>query len=664
MITSQYERRRTFILRSAEDNLDAFDNPLYYAAMERKRIGKVDLPLELASVLEECPGYTFFNSIDELFEAAVPITGEEWFDVAFPVEGKGDYTEARVCRVKNGIAVNYTEPYMRRRDPDCMVIGDTLESDKTRYKERFKTDFSPVREETITWLKTQKLACYTFAVGKEMVGKDAIVVAPANVGFFALGLGLLQGIIDLNSVDRPIVPSCFLYVAPTFRHTHFDGKQVVVHNRSEELYEIFSYNLYPGPSAKKGIYGALIHYGEQEGWVTAHASAVQVVTPYDNKVTIMHEGASGGGKSEMLEHIHREEGGEILLGENILNGEKHYITLPRTCSLHPVSDDMALCHPSIQRGDGKLYITDAEDSWFIRVDHITNYGTDPDVEARSVHPKDSLLFLNIDAKPGGSALLWEHIEDEPGKPCPNPRFIFPRKSFPHVVNKPAAVNIRSFGVRTPPCTTEEPTYGIIGMAQILPPALAWLWRLVSPRGYANPSIVEKEGMASEGVGSFWPFATGKKVNQANLLLEQIIETPEVHYILCPNQHIGAWRVRFMPQWIMREYLSRRGGVWFTPEQIEPAPTPLLGYSLKRVVVEGVEIQEELLMPQLQPEIGMETYRKGAAILKDFFSKQCKQFMEPSLAPEGRRIIECALDEGSLVTDFEDLIESSSFIVED
>ena len=28
-------------------------------------------------------------------------------------------------------------------------------------------------------------------------------------------------------------------------------------------------------------------------------------------------------------------------------------------------------------------------------------------------------------------------------------------------------------------------------------------------------------MQSEGVGSYWPFATGKKVTQANLLLNQI-----------------------------------------------------------------------------------------------------------------------------------------------
>ncbi len=630
--------------------------------MDRKTIGKVSLPRELAEVLETCPGFRFFATLEELIEAAVPTEREEWFDVTFSIEWKGDVKEAQVCRVKNGIAINYTEPYMRRRDPECMLIGDDLPTDKPRYRDRYGTPFSQLRNETLQWLRTQKLACFTFAVGHEVVGKDAFVVAPWNVGFFAYALALLQGIKNINTAGEVITPSCILYVAPTFRHTHFHGKQVVVHNRSEELYEIFSYNLYPGPSAKKGIYGALIHYGEKEGWITAHASSVQVVTPYDNKVTIMHEGASGGGKSEMLEHVHREEGGELLLGKNIISGEKHHIVLPRTCSLHPVSDDMALCHPSIQRGDGKLYIIDAEDSWFIRVNHITNYGTDPDVEARSIHPKDPLLFLNIDTKPGATALLWDHIEDAPGKPCPNPRFIFQRKSFPQVVCKPVAVDIRSFGVRTPPCTKEHPSYGIIGLVQVLPPALAWLWRLVSPRGHANPSIVGEETMASEGVGSYWPFATGKKINQANLLLKQIMDTPGVRYILCPNQFIGAWKVGFMPQWIMREYLSRRGGAWFTREQIEPAPTPLLGYSLKRVVVEGVEIHEELLQPAKQPEIDDKTYEKSVGIIHDFFKRQLDQYMSESLIPEGRRIIQCFLDNGTL-SDFEILIDSQSIVVE-
>ena len=39
--------------------------------------------------------------------------------------------------------------------------------------------------------------------------------------------------------------------------------------------------------AKKGIYGVLLTLGESEGWVTAHCSTVQVVTPYDNTVTII-----------------------------------------------------------------------------------------------------------------------------------------------------------------------------------------------------------------------------------------------------------------------------------------------------------------------------------------------------------------------------------------
>src|SRR5690606_9537993 len=115
-------------------------------------------------------------------------------------------------------------------------------------------------------------------------------------------------------------PQAVVYVAPPFRHTHFNGKQIVVHNRLNHMHELFSYNLYPGPSAKKGIYGMLINMGEQQGWVTAHCSTVRVTTPYDNEVVFMHEGASGGGKSEMLEPAHREKDGRLLLGQNVITG--------------------------------------------------------------------------------------------------------------------------------------------------------------------------------------------------------------------------------------------------------------------------------------------------------------------------------------------------------
>ena len=46
----------------------------------------------------------------------------------------------------------------------------------------------------------------------------------------------------------------------------------------------------------------------------------------------------------------------------------------------------------------------------------------------------------------------------------------------------------------------------------------------APRGYNNPSIIGSAGMTSEGVGSYWPFATGKMVKQINLLLDQFVQS--------------------------------------------------------------------------------------------------------------------------------------------
>ena len=621
------------------------------------------IPHELEEILSACPGYTVAGSVDELVELACRDAVNGWHEVAYDVPGKGRVLEARVCRVRNGIAANYIEPYMRRRDPDCMVIGDDLPTNKKRFRDRFGSDFEDLRQQTFEWLKTQELAMFAFAAGGADQGMDAVVVGPANAGFFAMGLALLQRILDPKTLSEDFDPKAIIYVAPPFRHTHFDGKQVVVHNRRDTLHELFSYNLYPGPSAKKGVYGVLLNLGEREQWVTAHCSTVQVVTPYDNKLAICHEGASGGGKSEMLEHAHRERDGRLLLGHNMITGEDRHVVLPRTCDLRPVTDDMALCHPSFQKTNGKLMVSDAEDAWFVRVNHITRYGTDPHLEEVTIRPPQPLLFLNIEAVPGGTALIWDHIEDAPGEPCPNPRVILPRRIVPDIVNGPVAVDIRSFGVRTPPCTRENPSYGIIGLFQILPPALAWLWRLVAPRGHANPSVVGTDAMSSEGVGSYWPFATGRRVDQANLLLKQILDTPKVRYILCPNQHIGAWRVGFMPQWIAREYLARRGGAKFTTEQVMPAPCPLLGYSLKKLMVEGQTIGNWFLRVETQPEVGEEAYHRGALILQGFFEKQLSKFLEDDLHPLGRRIIDCCLADGTLA-DYCSLIDTEPAIGEE
>jgi len=618
------------------------------------------LPAEAARIVKACPSLTIASSVAELVDLACGGVGSNHYEVSYDVPEIGDVVEAIVARVRNGVSVNYPEPYMRRRDPDCLVVADDGPTDKPTYLERYGTDFAPVRQATFDWLAERPLMLFGYIAGQRGMGQDSVVIGPANAGFFGMSLALLQGIIAEEDIPEDFCPKSIIYVAPPFRHTHFSGRQVVVHNRLPAMHEMFSYNLYPGPSAKKGVYGMLLTQGEKEGWLTAHCSTVMVVTPYDNVTTMMHEAASGGGKSELLEHAHREEDGRLLLGENILTGERRYLEIPRSCELYPVTDDMALCHPSLQTGTGKLTVVDAEDAWFLRVNHIDHYGTDVHLERLTAEPSEPLLFLNLYAVPGSRALIWEHIEDSPGRPCPNPRVVVPRSIFPNVVNEPVQVDIRSFGVRTPPCTEEHPTYGIIGLFHLLPPALAWLWRLAAPRGHDSPSIIDAKGMSSEGVGSYWPFATGRRVDQANLLLAQFRDNPNTRYVLCPNQYIGAWRVGFMAEWLMREYLARRGSARFKPDQIRPARSPLLGYALHQLQLEGRFVARWFLQVNTQPEVGNDGYDQGARILYDFFRKQLDLFLTDDLDPLGRQIIECCLDEGS-VEDYARLIPQAGFI---
>lgn len=623
----------------------------FFKVLEKKNI---TLPDDVYVLLNNCKKYTIYETVEQLAYAAVGGENNNTFEVKYDIPNKGEYTEAIVHRVTNGISANYTESYMRRRDPDTMVIADNLPTDKTRFKDKYGYDFQSLKSETFNWLKDQELAVFFYFAGNKSIGVGGIAIVPANAGFFAMGLSMLQKIMPVNELNQDFAIDSVIYVAPTFRHTHFDGKQVVVHNRTENRHEIYSYNLYPGPSAKKGLYGALLTKGEREGWITAHCSTVQVVSPYDNMTTFMHEGASGGGKSEMLQHIVREPNGEVLIGENIISGERRLINLSLFCLFNPVTDDMALCATSIQKDNGKVTVLDAENAWFIRVDSVTEYGDDPFLEKITINPKKPLLFLNIKTNPDCTALIWNHIEDALGKKCPNPRVVLPRDIVPGVIDKPVSIDIRSFGVRTPPCSSENPNYGIFGLFHILPPALAWLWRLVSPRGHANPSIVGGDGMESEGVGSYWPFATGKRVAHANLLLDQIVKTPRMRYTLIPNQYIGVWKVGFKPQLLMREYLARRGNAQLRADQYQPARNSLLGYELNYLTIEGAKIPSRFLKVYKQPEVGFEGYDAGAQILEEFFKKELHQFLTPELSPLGRRIIEACLA-GATVEEYNDII---------
>jgi hypothetical protein len=622
--------------------------------MEHRDWKRYHPPKDLAVILEVNPHVTVISTSDELADLACGGERGKVFEVEYQIPKVGKVVDATVVRVRNGIAANYPSPYMRRRDPDAMLIGDEGPTDHVRFEEVYHYPFNELRQRTFTWLSENPLILYGYVTGKKGMGQDALVVAPANAGFFGFGMALLQGITAYEDIGPDFKPVSVIYVAPTFRYTDLDGRQVVVHYRQPGMHEVFSYCLYPGPSAKKAAYAILLNQGEQEGWVTAHCSTVRVVTPYDNETTFMHEGASGAGKSEMLEYPHREDDGRMLYGENIITGEKRLHEQPRTCSLHPVTDDMALCHPSLQH-NGKLSVMDAEDAWFVRTNHIRHYGTDLNFERLTVESSKPLLFLNINATPDGIAMIWDHVLDSPGKPCPNPRVVVPRQIVPNVVEGAVDVDIRSFGIRTPPCTRDHPTYGIVGFFHILPPALAWLWRLVAPRGDNNPSITDKKGLLTEGVGSYWAFATGKRTVHANYLLEQFATFPDTIYVLTPNQHVGAWKVGFMPQWLMREYLARRGHARFSPENLRPARCTLLGEYPHQIQLEGRFISRWFFAVDSQPEVGPEAYDQGAEQLYVFFHDILRQYDQDALTPLGRQIIECCLDRG-ILEDYKTLIQ--------
>jgi hypothetical protein len=126
-------------------------------------------------------------------------------------------------------------------------------------------------------------------------------------------------------------------------------------------------------------------------------------------------------------------------------------------------------------------------------------------------------------------------------------------------------------------------------------------------------------------------------------------------VLIPNQHIGAWEVGFMPQWITREYLARRGGARFAANRLRPSRCPLLGYTPGSIMVEGSTLGAWFFEVELQPEVGPDAYDQGAAILTEFFHRELNAFLGTDLLRTGQRIIQCCLDGGSL-EDYQRLLD--------
>jgi len=107
---------------------------------------------EVKEILVNCSSVCIPKSRAEIYDMVFGGEKENSFDITYTVYGK-EKKEADVVRCRNGAVVNYTEDYMRRRDPECMVISDKKPTDKQRFQEAYGYEFSNLRKETLLWLK-------------------------------------------------------------------------------------------------------------------------------------------------------------------------------------------------------------------------------------------------------------------------------------------------------------------------------------------------------------------------------------------------------------------------------------------------------------------------------------------------------------------------------
>ena len=174
-----------------------------------------------------------------------------------------------------------------------------------------------------------------------------------------------------------------------------------------------------------------------------------------------------------------------------------------------------------------------------------------------------------------------------------------------------------------------------------------------PRGFNNPSINGRLRPWSARVGFLWPFATGKRVAQANLLLEQIINCSGTRYVLIPNQHIGV-EGGLRGGVDLPRVSGGRGGVNMKMDRLVPARCPL-PLRLKEMKVDGQQISSKFLRPETQETLGEAGYDKGAKILTTSSARELAVYDVGGAPPRGQADPGVLFKRGGSIQDYCDII---------
>jgi hypothetical protein len=141
-------------------------------------IGKnLKLPEEVLELIKSAPRSLFFNSPEEIFKQSMGGEDNLSYDVKYDIPGQGEVTEVKLHRVTNGLSANYTDPYMRRRDPDTMLIGDSQPTDKKKFADEYGYDFSILRSETLEWLKGREIGIF-YVLPVTTLSEQAVLWSP------------------------------------------------------------------------------------------------------------------------------------------------------------------------------------------------------------------------------------------------------------------------------------------------------------------------------------------------------------------------------------------------------------------------------------------------------------------------------------------------------
>ena len=125
-----------------------------------------------------------------------------------------------------------------------------------------------------------------------------------------------------------------------------------------------------------------------------------------------------------------------------------------------------------------------------------------------------------------------------------------------------------------------------------------------------------------------------------------MNSPNTTNVLIPNQHIGAYHVGFMGEWLSREYLCPPP--WHGAREASGARAlRAVRLRARRDEARRPVRPSDLPAPRDAVQAGTEGYDAGAKILADFHREQVAQFVCDDLDPLGKEIIDCCLHDGTL-----------------